>query len=98
VRTDPKGSRFQRIARVVDAVLADAGLTICGIALLKDYIEEGSLTLPFPVASGVWTLHGFQARFRPDALTRPQVRRFRQWLAQESRVSSAWLAGRAQGE
>lgn len=91
-RTAPeRGIRFQRIARVVDAVLADAGLTICGIALLKEHIDDGSLTLPFPVASGIWTLHGFQARFRPDALTRPQVRRFRQWLAQESHICAAWL-------
>lgn len=91
-RTAPeRGIRFQRIVRAVDAVLADAGLTICGLALLKEHIEDGSLTLPFPVGSGHWTSHGFQARFRPDALTRPQVRRFRQWLAEEARVSAAWL-------
>jgi hypothetical protein len=28
----------------VDAVLADAGLTICGLTLLKERIEDGSLT------------------------------------------------------
>jgi len=91
-RTAPgRGIRFQRIVRAVDAVLADAGLTICGLALLRDKIEDGSLTFPFPVGSGNWTSHGFQARFRPEALTRPQVRRFRQWLAEESRESAAWL-------
>ncbi len=95
-RTVPeRGIRFQRIVRAVDAVLADAGLTICGLALLKERIEDGSLTFPFPVGSGDWTSHAYQARFRPDALARPQVRRFRQWLAQESRVSAAWLAGQA---
>jgi LysR family glycine cleavage system transcriptional activator len=95
-RTAPeRGIRFQRIVRAVDAVLADAGLTICGLALLREPIEDGSLTLPFPVASGTWTSHGFQARFRPGALSRPQVRRFRQWLVQESRDSAAWLATQA---
>jgi LysR family glycine cleavage system transcriptional activator len=91
-RTAPeRGIRFQRIVRAVDAVMADAGPTICGLALLREHIEVGALTFPFPVGWGSWTSHGFQARFRPDALTRPQVRRFRQWLAEESRVSAAWL-------
>jgi LysR family glycine cleavage system transcriptional activator len=88
-----RGIRFQRIVRAVDAVLADAGLTICGLALLGHPIEDGSLTFPFAVSSGRWTSHGFQARFRADALARPQVRRFRQWLAEESRASAAWLTG-----
>jgi LysR family glycine cleavage system transcriptional activator len=91
-RTAPeRGIRFQRIVRAVDAVLADAGLTICGLALLGQHLEDGSLTFPFAVGSGKWTSHGFQARFRADALARPQVRRFRQWLVEESRGSAALL-------
>jgi LysR family transcriptional regulator, glycine cleavage system transcriptional activator len=90
-----RGIRFQRILRAVDALLADAGLTICGLALLRQHIEDGSLTFPFAMASGQWSSHGFQARFRADALARPQVRRFRQWLAEESRESEAWLMGQA---
>jgi LysR family glycine cleavage system transcriptional activator len=97
-RTAPgRGIRFQRIVRAVDAVLADAGLTICGVALLRKYIDEGSLTLPFPAASGNWTSHGFKARFRADALTRPPVRRFRQWLSEQSQDSEAWLTGQSRG-
>jgi LysR family transcriptional regulator, glycine cleavage system transcriptional activator len=92
-RTAPeRGIRFQRIVRAIDAVLADAGLTICGLALLGQQVADGSLTFPFAVGTGKWTSHGFQARFRADALARPQVRRFRQWLVEESRGSAAWLA------
>jgi LysR family glycine cleavage system transcriptional activator len=91
-RTAPeRGIRFQRIVRALDAVLANAGLSISGIALLGKSLADGLLTLPFPIAMGSWTSHGFQARFRPDALARPQVRRFRQWLVQESRETAAWL-------
>ncbi len=91
-RTAPeRGIRFQRIVRAIDAVLADAGLTICGLALLRQQLADGSLTFPFAVGTGKWTSHGFQARFRADALARPQVRRFRQWLVEESRGSAAWL-------
>lgn len=91
-RTAPeRGMRFQRIAPVLEAVGADAGLAICGLALVSDLIDEGRLSLPFEISTGVWTGHVFQARFRADALLRPQVRRFRAWLADEARGTAEWL-------
>jgi LysR family glycine cleavage system transcriptional activator len=91
-RTAPeRGIRFQRIGPVVEAVLANAGLAICGLGLTGELLEEGRLTLPFSPASGAWTTHGFQARFRGEALGRAQVRRFRDWLLAESRITSDWL-------
>jgi LysR family glycine cleavage system transcriptional activator len=41
--------------------------------------------------SGVWTAHAFQARYRSDYLSRPQVRRFRDWLLAQSRLTEDWL-------
>jgi LysR family glycine cleavage system transcriptional activator len=94
-RTAPeRGIRFQRITPVLEAVLADAGLAISGLALARELIEDGRLSLPFGAAGGVWTAHAFQARFRGDALIRPQVRRFRAWLLAESAATQAWLTGR----
>lgn len=91
-RTAPeRGIRFQRIVPVLDAVFADAGLAICGLALVAEHIDQGRLSLPFPIETGVWTEHVFQARFRGDALLRPQVRRFREWLAGEASGTRAWL-------
>jgi hypothetical protein len=49
------------------------------------------LSLPFQVSSGQWTDHAFQARFRPDALLRPQVKRFREWLLGQATVTRDWL-------
>ena len=92
-RTAPeRGIRFQRITPVLDAVLADAGLAICGVALLAELIDDGRLSLPFAASTGTWTSHAFQARFRSDTVVRPQVRRFRSWLAEESAQTAAWLA------
>jgi LysR family transcriptional regulator, glycine cleavage system transcriptional activator len=91
-RTDPnRGIRFQRIGLALEAVRANAGVTLCGLALLGPYIDDGTLSLPFPVSTGQWTSHAFQARFRPDALLRPQVKRFREWLLAQATVTRNWL-------
>jgi LysR family glycine cleavage system transcriptional activator len=92
-RTEPnRGIRYQRIATAVEALLANAGFALCGMALLPELLEGGRLSLPFPISTGVWTAHAFHARFRGDALSRPQVRRFREWLAGEADVTRQWLA------
>ena len=94
-RTAPeRGMRFGRIAPALEAVLADAGLTLCGLALIRELVEEGRVALPFSVATGAWTDHGFAARFRPEVAARPQVRRFRTWLAERASETRAWLQTR----
>ncbi|HEY1125963.1 MAG TPA: LysR family transcriptional regulator [Sphingobium sp.] len=91
-RTAPeRGMRFQRIAGAVDSVLADAGVTLCGVALLNEALEEGALALPYPVASGCRTSHAFIARFRPRHTTAPTVDIFRDWLRQEALKKRDWV-------
>src|SRR5215469_1829752 len=91
-RTEPnRGIRFQRIKPALEAVRADAGLTICGLALLGPSIDDRTLSLPFPLSTGQWTDHAFQAYFVPNALLRPQVKRFREWLLSEAVVTRDWL-------
>jgi LysR family glycine cleavage system transcriptional activator len=87
-----RGIRFRRIRGVLDAILADAGVTLCGLALIGEHLDADRLSLPFPRSTGTWTTHAFQARFRPDTLLRPQLKRFRAWLVQESLVTREWLA------
>jgi LysR family transcriptional regulator, glycine cleavage system transcriptional activator len=92
-RTAPeRGIRFQRIRPTLDAVLANAGLAICGLALLGSRIDDATLSLPFPLSTGGWTGHAFRARFRPAALRRPQVKAFREWLISQAIVTRTWLA------
>lgn len=91
-RTEPnRGIRFQRMKPALEAVRADAGLTICGLALLGPAIDDATLSLPFPLSTGQWTDHAFHAYFRPDALLRPQVKRFREWLLSQAAVTRDWL-------
>lgn len=92
-RTDPnRGIRFQRIQPALEALGANAGVALCGIALLASHIERGELSLSFPIATGHWSAHAFQARFRADALARPQMKRFRQWLLAEATITRGWLS------
>ena len=91
-RTSPqRGIRFQRLAPALEAVRADAGLTLCGLALIAEVLDDGTVSMPFPLSTGRWTSHAFQARFRADSLVRSQVRRFRHWLSQEAEKTRAGL-------
>jgi LysR family glycine cleavage system transcriptional activator len=91
-RTAPeRGIRFHRIAPALDALTANAGFALCGMALLREAIAAGLLSLPFPLKSGRRTSHAFQVRFRAETLQRPQVRRFRQWLLAEAAETRRWL-------
>jgi LysR family glycine cleavage system transcriptional activator len=97
-RTAPeRGMRFQRIVDALDAVEADAGLTLCGLALILDQVADGAIRLPYPVETGIRTAHAFVARFRPDAAARPHIARFREWLAHESSATATALSQVAPG-
>jgi LysR family glycine cleavage system transcriptional activator len=87
-----RGIRFRRIAQALDAVHASAGLAICGLALVAEQVVHGRLTLPFEATSGVWTRHAFRARFRSDALARPQMKHFRAWLLAEAALTEGRLS------
>jgi LysR family glycine cleavage system transcriptional activator len=91
-RTAPeRGLRFRRMTAALDAVAADAGVTLCGLALIGDQLESGQVGLPFPVGTGRWSAHGFRARFRADLEGRRHVQRFRTWLLAESAATAAAL-------
>jgi len=98
-RTEPnRGIRFQSLKPALEAVRANAGLTICGLALIATYIDDGTFSLPFPVSTGHWTDHAFQARFRAEALHRPQAKHFRQWLLEQATITRDWLRERTRPE
>lgn len=92
VRTAPeRGIRFQRIVPAIDAVLADAGFALCGLALLRDHLTAGRISMIYPPAMGVRTQSAFTAYFRGDHERRAPVRAFREWLIQESHSTAEWI-------
>ena len=87
-----RGIRFRRVVPALNAILADAGICLCGIALLENALEASAVALPYPIGKGVLTSHAFVAHF-PDAAnaSRPHVQRFRNWLALEAAGTQTWL-------
>ena len=87
-----RGIRFRRIVPALNAVLADAGICLCGIALLDKELEASAIALPYPIGKGVLTSHAFLAHF-PDSASRdrPHVQRFRNWLATQAAQTDRWL-------
>ncbi len=91
-RTAPeRGMRYRRIASALDAINADAGVALCGVALLLPQIDRGAVELAFPDWPGQQTSYAFIARYRPNARGMRQVERFRQWLRVEAAKTAARL-------
>ena len=74
------GIRYRRVIHALEAVYADSGFLICGLALIKPKVASGLLTIPFPVAKGEWTGNAYRVTFRPGSLRRDPIERFRTWL------------------
>ncbi len=87
-----RGIRFQRIASGLEAVLSNAGLMICGLALVAERLAAGAIVLPFSPRTGVWTAWTFQARFRHESSRGGPVARFRDWLEAEAGATRRTLA------
>jgi LysR family transcriptional regulator, glycine cleavage system transcriptional activator len=90
--TGTYGLRFTTLAGALDATLAGAGLIRCGLAMARAQLESGRLVRALEPATAQHSALALVARFRPGALTRPQTRRFRQWLQAEGAETAAWLA------
>lgn len=91
-RTAPeRGIRFQRIVPALDAVLVNAGITLCGLTLLREHYERGEIALPFPLSTARRSQHSFHAHYRADAAARRHIVRFREWLAAESAHTASWV-------
>ncbi len=78
------GIRYQRVTHALEAVYANSGLIVCGLALIKPVVDEGQLEIPFPIEKGQWCKSAYQVSFRHGALRREQTERFRTWLLDQA--------------
>lgn len=79
-----RGIRYQRVMHALEAVYANAGLLVCGLALVKEQIDDGTLSQPFPIQQGAWSKNAYRVCFRENALRRANIVQFREWLLVEA--------------
>ena len=93
-----RGIRYKNVLHALEAVYANAGLLVCGAALVKQQLDDGRLSRPFPVAYGSWSRNAYCARFREGAMRRQKIQQFRDWLllaAHDTRAELDLLVGKA---
>ena len=78
------GIRYRRVTHALEAVYADSGFIVCGLALIEPKVAEGLLKIPFPLDKGEWSKHAYQVTFRQGARRREQTERFRTWLFEQA--------------
>ncbi len=84
-KTEPNlGIRYRRLTHALEAVYADSGFIVCGLALIEPKINEGLLEIPFPIEKGEWSRCAYRISFRADGRRREQTERFRTWLLDEA--------------
>lgn len=83
-----RGIRYKRVQHALEAVYANAGIMICGLALVAPQIAEGRLSVPFPIKEGSWSKNAYRVSFRRGARRRSAIERFREWLMAEAQKTS----------
>lgn len=92
-----RGIRYRQVIQALEAVYSNAGLLVCGLALVQQQINAGKLSLPFPIAQGEWSEYAYRVTFRESALRRSQIVQFREWLLAEANLTSQQLSQMIEG-
>ncbi len=87
-----RGIRYKKVQHALEAVYANAGLVICGAALVQPQIQDKRLSMPFPITEGEWSNSAYRVRFSPGALRRAAIERFSDWLKVEAQATANELA------
>jgi len=87
-----RGIRYSQIIHALEAVYSNAGFLVCGLALVQRQINDGRLSLPFPITQGEWSKSAYRIIFRESALRRSQIGQFREWLLTEANLTRQQLS------
>ena len=86
-----RGIRYKQVIQALEAVYSNVGLIMCGLGLVQEQINEGRLSLPFPVSQGEWSGSAYRVSFRETSLRRSQIGQFREWLLAEASLTRVQL-------
>ncbi len=84
-RTSPeRGVQYALVRNGLEGVKSNAGLMVCGLSCVLEDLKRGELSLPFPGKDCLRATHPYRLEARREAKSRPQVRRFLDWLRAEA--------------
>lgn len=79
-----RGISYHKVMHALEAVYANAGFMVCGLALVRNQIDDGTLSLAFPIEQGARSKNAYRASFRESAIRRANIEQFREWLLNEA--------------
>ena len=86
-----RGIRYSHVLHALEAVYSNAGMLICGLALVQTQLDSGQVSLPFTLNQGSWTGHAYHISFTDRALRSTQFAQFRTWLLAQSSETRMYL-------
>ncbi len=87
-----RGVHYKHARQALEAVREEVGFLLCGLLLVQGDIVANRVVLPFPAGQCIEAPMPYVLRISDHAAARPQVRRFCDWLAEQSRITRNDLA------
>jgi len=75
-----RGVHYTDARLALDAVRQNVGFLVCGLPLVLCDLQEGVIVRPFPLCQHLVAPHPYRLRLRSDAIKRPQLVKFVEWL------------------
>lgn len=79
-----RGVQYALVRNAIEGVKSNAGLLVCGLSCVLDDLKKGELRLTFSGKECLRAEHPYRLAARPEARSRPQTRRFIDWLHAEA--------------
>jgi LysR family transcriptional regulator, glycine cleavage system transcriptional activator len=79
-----RGVHYPRARIALEAVRQNIGFLVCGLSLVLQDLDAGTIVLPFPVSDHLVAPHPYRLRISTAAAGRPQIQRFAAWLWAET--------------
>jgi LysR family transcriptional regulator, glycine cleavage system transcriptional activator len=86
-----RGVRHRRARQALEAVRQNVGFLVCGLSLVQNDLENGSVFNPFPMSQHLPAPHPYRLQLRGDAARRPPVQKFAAWLRAEAAQTRAHI-------
>ncbi len=88
---EENGPHFSQSDHAIDAALASAGVVLGRISMAEAHLKDGRLVMPLPIAMRLNA--AYRILCPRGSETRPQVARFIEWVAEETKAIGSFEEG-----